>query len=329
MVSLASLINIISEQSYTAALLPQRCLRKRLNTNNCTLCLDSCHSGALSLKGREIVLDESCCTGCMACVSACPQDALTAECDPVELFDSLHDKSNGNVLVSCYRQKQLQPEEITVPCLGIFSKPILAAIGLGNGGSVTFNMAGCSDCSNSYASHIFRTNCNEVIGALSDILVSELVITGSCEHIERLKADRRSYLATVRKSFSKATKKCIATDTNIVELEAKHSRRVPYKTQLIRNLIQSVEAESRMPLLTLFGHSLTVDDNCSLCPLCKGICPTGALSIKRNEKGKELFFSQLNCSGCGLCVEFCKKKALSFEQHPFDIVDGDTLRLKG
>ena len=127
MVSLASLINIVSEQSHIATLIPQRCLRKRLNTNNCSLCLDSCRSGALSLNGREIVLDEGCCTGCMGCVSACPQDALTTKCDLVEMFDSLQEKSNVNVLVSCYHQKQLQAEEIIVPCLGIFSKPILAA----------------------------------------------------------------------------------------------------------------------------------------------------------------------------------------------------------
>jgi ferredoxin len=273
------------------------------------------------------VLDESCCTGCMACVSACPQDALTAECDPVELFDTLHEKSN--IVVSCYRQKQLQPEEITVPCLGIFSKPILAVIGLGDWGSVTFNMAGCSDCSNSSASQIFSLNYNEIIGALSNILVSDLVIAGSSEHIKKPKVDRRSYLAIVQKSFSNATKKCIALEPKNGEPEVKHNRRVPYKTKLVRKLIQSVEAESIARLLKLFSHSLSVGDNCTLCPLCKGICPTGALFTKRMETGKVLFFSRLDCSGCGLCVEFCKKKALSFEQHSFNAVDGDAVKLMG
>lgn len=325
MVSFASLINIISEQSYTAALIPQRCLRKRLNTNSCTLCLDSCSTGALRLNGREIVLDESCCTGCMVCVTVCPQDGLVSECDPLELFDALQDKSN--VLVSCYRQKQLHPQEITVPCLGIFSKPMLAAIGLGDCNSVTFNLAGCSECSNSYASKVFSENYNEVTGALSDILVADLVIADNYEQIEKPKVDRRSYLANVHKSFAKASKKSITTDTNNSEPQAKSSRRVPYNTELVRNLVLSVEADSKVPLMSLFCHNLSVDDNCTPCPLCKGICPTGALYTKRTEKATELFFSRLDCSGCGLCIEFCKKKALSFEQHSYVAADGDAIEL--
>ncbi len=110
MVSLASLLNFVAEQHYTADLVPHRCLRKRLNTNNCSRCLDSCSSGALYLRGREIVLDKTSCTGCMTCVAVCPQDALTSELDADELLTYLDQKTN--VQISCGRQRRFYYDEI-------------------------------------------------------------------------------------------------------------------------------------------------------------------------------------------------------------------------
>ena len=132
--SLTSFLNSVTEQPHTVVFIPHRCLRKRLNTNNCSLCLDSCSSGALSLRGREIVLDMTCCTGCMACVSVCPQDALTSKVDTDGLLASLAKKTN--VQISCGRQRPFHSDEIIIPCLGIFSKHLIAAMGLSNRGSV-------------------------------------------------------------------------------------------------------------------------------------------------------------------------------------------------
>jgi len=51
-------------------------------------------------------------------------------------------------------------------------------------------------------------------------------------------------------------------------------------------------------------------DLCTLCGLCTGICPTGALEMREDERETSLFFNGALCTGCGLCVRKCPVKAL-------------------
>jgi ferredoxin len=308
MVSLASLLNLVAEQHHTADLVPHRCLRKRLNTNSCSRCLDSCSSGALSLRGREIVLDKTCCTGCMTCVAVCPQDALTSKFDADGLLAYLDRKAN--VWISCGRQRRFHPDEIIVPCMGVLSKPILAAMGLRASGSLIFNLAGCVECANRQSSEVFKKDLFEIVDVLSDILQSELIISETNKEAELIEVDRRSYLTNLKNAFSKASKNHPAFEVKSIEPEPVGKRRIPQKTRLIQDIIRDLDAVSGKRILSLFGNSLSVNKECTSCPLCKGICPTGAIKIERSEQGKKLKFEILDCSGCGLCVEFCRKNAL-------------------
>ncbi len=308
MVSLASLLNLVAEQHQTTNFVPHRCLRKRLNTNNCSRCLDSCSSGALYLRGREIVLDKTSCTGCMTCVAVCPQDALTSKLDADGLLTYLDQKTN--VQISCGRQRRFYPDEIIVPCIGVFSKPMLAAMGLRTCGSVVFNLAGCIACPNRHSSEVFKKDINEVVDVLSDVMQSELIISETNKETELIEVDRRSYLTNLKNALSKASKNHPAFEVKSIEPEPVGKRRIPQKTRLIQDIIRDLDAVSGKRILSLFGNSLSVNKECTSCPLCKGICPTGAIKMERSEQGKKLKFEILDCSGCGLCVEFCRENAL-------------------
>ncbi len=50
------------------------------------------------------------------------------------------------------------------------------------------------------------------------------------------------------------------------------------------------------------------DERCFQCGACTGICPTGALSLKRPAMA--VLFKPEKCSGCGLCVTVCPVKAM-------------------
>ncbi len=312
MVSLSLFTKMFSENPPLVDLLAERCLRKRLNTNQCRRCLDTCPSGALSLNGREIVLNQATCSGCMSCVTSCPQDALTCNYDLDELLCTLQKDSNS--LVSCVRQTQHQPDEIIVPCVGIFSKQMLTAIVTVGCGSVTFNVIDCSECCNRDVATIFMADCQIVLETLSHIHQSELVLAHQNKQLQKNGVGRRVYLTNIRNIITEAGKKSFASDRKTPTEEKRTGRRVPYKTRLISNLIISLEKESRKNILSLFAKSLSVDEECTCCPLCKGICPTGAIKIVRSEEGKKLQFEMLDCSGCGLCVEFCKDGYLSLDR---------------
>ncbi len=50
------------------------------------------------------------------------------------------------------------------------------------------------------------------------------------------------------------------------------------------------------------------DDKCFQCGACTGICPVGALFIKRPEM--EVIFDPEKCTGCSLCVPICPVRAM-------------------
>lgn len=309
---LAPLTDFLSRQSSVVTLTRQRCLRTRLSSNQCRNCIESCPSGALSINKRKVVVDGSQCTACMLCVAACPQDALDAGFDFGRFLDSFATKSK--TVISCIQQPQSHPDEIIVPCVGIISKQLLTAIVLGPSASVTVNLTGCSDCPNQNGAAVFKKDCQQITEFFSDsdptkIILAQDEVASTTNH-----ADRRSFLTKVNEVAFNVSKKCFSSPLPPQEEKDKTSRRIPFKTELIKSLMVSVNGELSLKILTLFGHRLSVNRECTCCPLCKGICPTGALRIERHHQGKKLKFTTLDCNGCGLCIEFCKKTALSFKQ---------------
>ncbi len=55
------------------------------------------------------------------------------------------------------------------------------------------------------------------------------------------------------------------------------------------------------------------EEKCFQCGACTGICPTGALAIKRPEMA--VVFTLDKCSGCGLCVPLCPVRAMEVTIH--------------
>jgi ferredoxin len=51
------------------------------------------------------------------------------------------------------------------------------------------------------------------------------------------------------------------------------------------------------------------DEKCFQCGACTGICPTGALHIRRSDMA--VLFNPGICSGCGLCVTVCPVRAMA------------------
>ena len=325
MVSCAWLEKFLPDPSPGVTLLAKRCLRRRLNTNQCKRCLDVCPSSALSLHGREIAFNETKCTGCMACVTACPQDALLSEYDLEQLLAAF--QQGKDLIVSCARQRQNDPNEVIVPCVGIFSKHILTTIILKGYGSARFNVAGCSECNNQKASLIFFADYKLVTETLSQVLPPSLDLVHQTDPPQTTAVGRRSYLLGIKENILSVTKKSFnpaptplknQQNKTAQKHEKTNSRRVPYKTKLFKKLLIDLSEESRQKIEPLLGYSLSVTGECTCCPLCKGICPTGAIRLERSAQGKKLRFTMQDCSGCGLCVEFCKKGALTLARNLSD-----------
>jgi heterodisulfide reductase subunit A len=69
------------------------------------------------------------------------------------------------------------------------------------------------------------------------------------------------------------------------------------------NLLRSDKVETRLP------QAVVDDDQCSLCRMCVGTCPYGAITVQEDkiEVNEEL------CMGCGICAITCPSYAIQLE----------------
>jgi heterodisulfide reductase subunit A len=87
------------------------------------------------------------------------------------------------------------------------------------------------------------------------------------------------------------------------------------------NLLRSDKVETRLP------QAVVDDDQCSLCRMCVGTCPYGAITVQEDkiEVNEEL------CMGCGICAITCPSYAIQLEgwNHAGLRAQIDTLTEKG
>lgn len=50
------------------------------------------------------------------------------------------------------------------------------------------------------------------------------------------------------------------------------------------------------------------DEKCFQCGVCTGVCPVGALSLRRSDMA--VLFDPDKCTGCSLCVPICPVRAM-------------------
>ena len=103
----------------------KRCLRARWSKSECQVCLQECKAGALKLNARGISYSPEKCSGCMGCVSVCPNDAFDGGVDLATLLDIAH--SSSKVALTC-KNNDYSRGNLIIPCIGCLSEVVLAAM---------------------------------------------------------------------------------------------------------------------------------------------------------------------------------------------------------
>lgn len=310
MQALSLIKDVISDTTLAAEFDGKRCLRRRLNSCDCSYCLDACPAGALFLDNRHIQHDTRKCTNCMQCAAVCPNDAFSIPGYDLDvLFESMEDTDLS--VFSCARQVQIHPEEKVVPCMGMFSIEMLLVIGVRGPDVTAFNISKCPECENKAVVDSFINSLTYLKNRAAALLNTRFSLLTHQDQINSLaKGGRRSFLSGITdKMISLAASQFVQKSDTAIDTPVQN-RRIPKKVQLTKKLIESVDNDQKELITSLCVYHMTVSSDCTLCPLCTGICPTGALKVDRLGKEKKLLFRNTLCSGCGLCVLFCKQNAL-------------------
>jgi ferredoxin len=307
------LFETIASKADTAVYFEQRsCLRTRFNKNECRDCLNDCQAGALELNGRAISFDAKKCTVCMRCLAVCPNDAFTADLDLLQILKNV--QTQKLVVLSCRSKEQLVLHE-NIQCIGALSEPFLAAMNSLAKGKIFLDTTQCNSCHNGH--------CLEKIKISLNTLRTQNAGSGKSLSI-KLVPDEAPFPEvdniTSRRFFLKGTGRAIAefgieTCTNAIhkrDREGQGSMKGPVKNSVfLQFAFDNTADEENRKTLKPFFYTVEADEQCNLCPVCSGMCPTGALK-RVNENGeKRLVFKSSDCSGCGLCKDFCKKQALT------------------
>ncbi len=302
----------VTDSSQNVIQHPSRCLRKRLNTNQCDLCVKACPSAAISIEGREVTLDEVKCSDCMSCVAMCPQDVFES-C--VELSDGILGAITGShSFITCFRQQKSSNEDVAVPCVGIFSLQAIAYLLFSSSSSISINLSACGECCNHAVADSFTQRFYALNNYFQDHKTTEVNVIFQGNQVHHIPCDRRAYLSNLANFAARFTANSLIGAGSDSSQIKKERRRVPIKVKLVNTLLEKTEKEALEMITKLFHPELAISAECNVCPLCKGICPTGALRIDRRKTDKILKFNAFDCSSCGLCVEFCKKKAITLKQ---------------
>jgi ferredoxin len=291
----------------------RRCLRTRLNSSECRSCLDECQTSALKLDGRTIAFKQDQCTGCMRCVSACPNDAFDGNLDLEHLLETLSCASQ--VVLTCRKNAHFQ-QKFLIPCIGSLSESLLAAMNSIAAGSFFVDLSHCSDCVNKHCLISF----NRKVGKLTDRLkVSRHIplkynFEKNSVHPVGENVTRRSYLALAKKSLIELGRKPIGTKQRDTSSSHNNGEKRPAMNSVALYYAYRNSSDENKHILRSFFYTVSVTDQCNVCPRCQGMCPTGALKRTKVKGKKQLMFTSSACNGCRLCQEFCRRNVIKIDR---------------
>jgi ferredoxin len=308
------LLDKIAQQAETPLqFLPRRCLRARFHKNQCRLCLEQCRTGALTMEGATVCFAPEKCTGCLRCAAVCPNDAFFLEEKLLPLLQVIN--RGDHVVVGCGRNRG-DLQRYTVPCLGIFSEPLLAAMNCLAANDILLDGSGCAGCVNGHCAdmvHAQLENLSQRQGRGAAVRI-KLMTERETVADGRENNERRDFLKKLRRSLSALGAQSTEASHGGAGETNRTANRAPVAVSAALQYAVAHAPAGRESLLEHYFFTLTADSRCDLCPLCSGMCPAGAISRSGSEAGKSLLFTSAACSGCGLCRDFCRRQALTLSR---------------
>lgn len=286
-----------------------KCLRSDFAKNECSVCIELCPEKAMVFDRAKLTLDAEACTACAACIGSCPTEALVSE-----TFDP-----NRFVLeFSQSRSEKISCKE-NLPCLGALSFEHLVSVALRKEGGVVCDLAHCKECRiNRYA------DVYEAIESSIDEANRFLEFCGSIKRVEKLHEQESGADMGRRNLFKKVANAAreMHIDEVMSELARPEDDREPLKRVLLKNSIKlsarDLESGSGQNEPFSFVSGKKIDGlSCTNCQECAMFCPTGALSILRDNTG--IVFQVGKCIACSICTDICKPNSITNEES-FDIM---------
>ncbi|MGD0983038.1 MAG: 4Fe-4S binding protein [Acidimicrobiales bacterium] len=270
----------------------------------CTACVLACPHGALRREAGRLIVDGDRCTGCGVCVAACPSAAFAlpgAEAEGLSAAATVlvaaarRPGSTFGVAIACQHSKSVP--RVGEPWL-VLRVPSIEMVTAGwllqlVSAGVSVKVLGCEDdsCEKRVA------DLEHFVGELGDALgFSALGAGGGVATAGRGPGPAFASPGAERIELGEPE----ATMQALTVLGALRSGRT-------RWCVEGPGSSLGVPRIDAGG--------CSLCEVCVGICPTGALvSDQRGAGSLRLSVEFGRCTGCGACVSSCPEEVINLDK---------------
>jgi len=308
------------------------CAHGRSGKIGCTLCIDTCSTGAISAAGDKVVVETHLCMGCGGCASVCPSGALShlslrvpdlgwrikrllgvyREAGGEQACLLLHDAEESRELLSRLGRRahaggkgagkgaekglpaRVIPFEVLHPAsVGI--DVLLGAVAYG-ASQVLLLVTETEDAEYGEAMRRQIGHAQTILNALGYAGTHFRVLAGTAQLAQALEALEPA--ATVGKP---ATFNLSPEKRTTLEFAIEH----------LAGLAPAPKEEIALARGAPYGRVEVNKSTCTLCLACVGACPESALL--GTPEAPRLRFVERNCVQCGLCVNTCPENALALK----------------
>ncbi len=291
-----------------------RCVRMRFNENTCSICTANCRSGAISIDDG-IAVEARKCTECMLCVSECPSGCfIVADEDFFVILSKLRKTQNSvsNPVLGCKQARDTEAHEKT-RCLGFLSEEHLIALTEYLDKPLSLNLTACGGCRNSFIVEMLKERIQSARTKTSLDVGKRIILAEKKANLvfEDVSVDRRGFLKALKTmTFTQVAGLIEKTDAGIPLSYTE--KKLPLKRNIFNTVVRKLANGNAVAgLLRNYAFTVKTGETCNNCFACIGMCPTGALKIKKDTNGPGLLFNSSLCTGCGLCSDFCPAHAVS------------------
>ncbi len=330
--NLASLL--VSLESGSVAVHPERCIRVRNRHAGCHRCVDACPAGAIGLVDGELTADPARCIGCGNCATACPTSTFTAN-DPndVRLFASAcaaMAKAGGTAVFSDVPTYGNQA--VTVKSLGRVSEFLVVRLARAGAREVDLVHLAAGDKQGAALAQEVCASANSILAAwgssvearVTQVLPSGIQIAPTTADGTGASAPAAStpgtglrqptLAADAAKSASASPAKAAFKKLRVMK-DGSLPHFVPDDREALTDLLYEMgdpvqdTVESR-----LWGHVVIDQAKCTECRMCAVFCPTGALARFDDGQGRSgIEHSPSDCMKCLCCHDVCRAGAVTVQ----------------
>ncbi len=306
------------------------CLRARFARSRCRRCQEVCPAGAVSLDGDTVALRTSC-TGCEACIAACPAGVFAAPLSQEvprrarlrELLDA-----DRKLTVMCAAVTPGSDAALVLPCLGGLAREYLIAAFAWGARRIEIRRGHCEGCIQAASLAQFERSLSEArrllacFGGAADAIEDVPAAVSSTEDpsppetpaAERL--GRREFFSYFRRRAAQ-----LGVEARVETAADAPEARWAHDTHPLRAFLLEVlpalgkPQQSHLPAAGFPAAELTVSTACIGCNVCETLCPTGAIRRElHGESEVSLLFTAARCTGCAICAEACLPKAIALSK---------------